>query len=109
MVEQTIEDRGGQHLVPEDLALVDETLVGSDDEAGALVTACHLAEEQVGFLAAHRQVAELVDDQQLGRDPWKFTVRERLIYLSLIRGRAQARAGRERRVRERRKGSAAAN
>jgi hypothetical protein len=35
MVEQTIEDRGGQHLVPEDLAPVDEALVGSDDEAGA--------------------------------------------------------------------------
>ena len=28
MVEQTIEDRGGQHLVPEDLAPVDEALVG---------------------------------------------------------------------------------
>jgi hypothetical protein len=46
MMEQTIEDRGGQYLVAQYLASVDEALVRGNDEAGALMAACHRPEEQ---------------------------------------------------------------
>ena len=51
MVEQTIEDRGGQHLVPEDLAPVDEALVGGDDRRAAGVAAVADLEAPVGVRA----------------------------------------------------------
>ena len=39
MVQQAVQDRRGQHLVTEDLAPVDEALVGGQDEAGLLIMA----------------------------------------------------------------------
>jgi hypothetical protein len=38
-------DGGGQHLIDEHFTSVDETLVGSDDEAGALIAACDQPKE----------------------------------------------------------------
>jgi hypothetical protein len=68
-MEQTVEDRRGQHRVAEHFAPVDEALVGGDDHTGALVAARRQAEEEIGFLAAHRQIAQFINDKQLGRDP----------------------------------------
>jgi hypothetical protein len=38
--------------------------VAGDDQAALLVARSDDLEEQVGLLAAHRQIADLVDDQQ---------------------------------------------
>jgi hypothetical protein len=46
MMEQAIEDRGGQYLVAQYLASVDEALVRGNDEAGTLMAAGHRPEEQ---------------------------------------------------------------
>src|SRR5512145_2396584 len=63
VMEQPVEDRGGEDLVVEDLAPVDEALVAGDDEAGPFVASDEEAEEQARLLAGQRQVAELVQDQ----------------------------------------------
>ena len=43
-MQQTVQDRRGQHLVTEDLAPVDEALVGGQDEAGLLIAALNETE-----------------------------------------------------------------
>ena len=45
VMEQAVQDGGGQDLVVEDLAPVDKALVARDDEAGPLVAADQEAEE----------------------------------------------------------------
>ena len=57
MMEQAVEDSGGQHLIAEHFTPIDETLVRSDDEAGTLVTARHQPEEEIGLFAAHGQMS----------------------------------------------------
>jgi hypothetical protein len=42
-----------------------EGKIRSQDHRAALVTPRHDLEEQVGLLACHRQVADLIDDQKL--------------------------------------------
>ena len=66
MVEQAVEDGGGQDLVAEHFSPVDETLIGSDDEAGAFITARHQPEEEIGLLEAHWQIAQIVRSDVLG-------------------------------------------
>ncbi len=66
VMQQPIQDGRGQDMVVEDLAPIQETLVAGDDQAGPLVAPHHQAEEQAGFLAGERQVADLVDDQHFG-------------------------------------------
>ena len=73
-MEQPVEDGGGEDLVVEDLAPVDEALVARHDEAGSLVAADQEPEEQAGLLAGERQVTEFVEDEhprvsQLLEDP----------------------------------------
>ena len=51
MVEQAVEDGGGQHLLAEYFTPVDEALVGSDDEAGALVATGDQPKEEIRVLA----------------------------------------------------------
>jgi len=51
MIGEAVEDGGGQHLIAEDFAPIDETPVGSDDQAGGLVAARHQAQ------IAHRALA----------------------------------------------------
>src|SRR5262245_16851359 len=51
VMKQPVEDRGGEDLVVEDLAPVDEALVAGDDQAGPLVAPDEEPEEQAGFLA----------------------------------------------------------
>jgi hypothetical protein len=41
MVEQTVEDGSGQHLTPEHVTSIDETLVPGDDEAASTLVAAH--------------------------------------------------------------------
>ena len=64
-MQQAVEDRGRQDLVAEDGAPLRHELIGGDEQAAALVAARDELEEEMGAAALERQVAELVDDQQL--------------------------------------------
>src|SRR3954452_15846079 len=63
VVQQPVEDRGGEHVVAEDLAPFGEALVAGDDRAAAFVAAADQLEDHVRLGARERQVADLVDDK----------------------------------------------
>ena len=65
MVYEPVDERSGDHGVPEDLAPLIEAAVGGDDDRAAFVAAGDEREEQIGCRALERQVADLVDDQQV--------------------------------------------
>ena len=64
VVDEAVDERGGDHGVAEDLAPGLEAAVAGDDDRAAFVAAGDEGEEQVGGLALQRQVADLVDDEQ---------------------------------------------
>ena len=61
MAQQTVQDRRSQHLIAEDLAPVDEALVGGEDKAGLLIASLNEPEQQTGILPGQGQVAHLID------------------------------------------------
>src|SRR5438034_11679841 len=63
VVDEPVDQRGGDHRVAEDLAPLFEAAVGGDDDRAAFVAAGDEREEQVGCLPFEWQVADLVDDQ----------------------------------------------
>jgi hypothetical protein len=63
-MQEPVENRRGEDLVVEDFAPVGKALVAGDNEAAALVPPDQEPEEETGFLAREREVAELVEDQQ---------------------------------------------
>jgi hypothetical protein len=63
VVDEAIDERGGDHRVAEDFAPGFEAAVGGDDDRTAFVAARDEREEQVGGLAFKRQVADFVDDE----------------------------------------------
>ena len=65
VVDEPVDQCGGDHGVAEDLAPRLEAAVGGDDDRAAFVAARDQGEEQVGGLAFQRQVADLVDDEQV--------------------------------------------
>ena len=68
-MQQPIEDRGGQDLVSgQHLGPVLDALVRRDQDAAALVALADEPEEEARLLTTHRFEADLVDDQQRGRD-----------------------------------------
>ena len=67
VVDETIDHRGGGHVVAEDLTPRGERLVAGDDHRRALVAARDEHEHQARGLGVERDVADLVADQQ--RDP----------------------------------------
>jgi hypothetical protein len=64
VVNEAVDERGGDHGVAEDLAPGLEAAVAGDDDRAAFVAARDEREEQVGGLALQGEVADLVDDQQ---------------------------------------------
>src|SRR5689334_15666917 len=66
VVEQSIEDGGGDDGVAEHLAPLGEALVGGEDDAAALVASGDQGEEGGRGRAIVRPDAELVDDEHLG-------------------------------------------
>jgi hypothetical protein len=65
VVEQTVEDRGGEDLVAgQDLGPVTDALVGRDQDAAAPLAVGDQPEEQARLLAAHHLEAHLVDDHE---------------------------------------------
>jgi hypothetical protein len=66
VVEEPVEDGGGDDRVAEHLAPLGEALVGGQDHAAALVASRDQGEEGGGGRAVVGPDAELVDDQHLG-------------------------------------------
>ena len=64
VVEQAVEQRGGDDLVAEDVAPLAEAAVGGEDHGAALISSVDELEEQIGAAWSDREVADLVDDQQ---------------------------------------------
>jgi hypothetical protein len=64
VVNEPVDEGGGDHGVAEDLAPGLEAAVAGDDDRAAFVAAGDQGEEQIGRLAFEREVADLVDDQQ---------------------------------------------
>src|SRR6266545_7504413 len=65
VVDEPVDQGGGDHGVAEDLAPLLEAAVGGDDDRAALVAPGDEREEEVGCAALERQVADLVDDEQV--------------------------------------------
>src|SRR5215207_9776232 len=66
VVKQPVQDGRGDDLVTEDLAPAGQALVGGNQDRAPLVAARDELEEQVRPQPLQRQIADLVDDQQLG-------------------------------------------
>src|SRR5512135_349818 len=65
VVQQAVQQRGGDDRVAEDLAPFGKAAVGGQDHGAALVAGIDQLEEQVAAAGDDRQVADLVHDQQL--------------------------------------------
>jgi hypothetical protein len=65
VVDEPVDEGGGHHGVAEDLAPLLEAAVGGDGDRAALVAAGDEREEEVGRGSLERQVADLVDDEQV--------------------------------------------
>jgi hypothetical protein len=75
VVDEAIDEGGGDHRVAEDLAPGLEAAVAGDDDGPVLVAPGDQREEQVRGLALEGQVADLVDDDQaVALDPPQFVV-----------------------------------
>ena len=74
-MQEAVEDGGRDGGVFEDLAPVGDPAVGGQDDAAVFVAAADDLEEVAGGFAGHRQVAELVDDQDLWSGPEAHRVR----------------------------------
>ncbi len=62
-------DQGARHdIIPKDLAPVLEARVAREDGGGALVAAAHELQEEHGAGPRAREVAELVHDEERGKD-----------------------------------------
>jgi hypothetical protein len=65
VVDEPVDEGGGDHRVAEDLAPLLEAAVRGDADRAALGAAGDEREEQVGGLPLERQVADLVNDEQV--------------------------------------------
>ena len=64
-MQQSVKDCGGDHRIAECLAPVAERLIGGQQDAAPLVARGDQLEQQMSRTGGHRQVAELIDDQQV--------------------------------------------
>ena len=66
VVEEAIEQRGGDNGIAEDLSPFGEAAVGGEDHGAALVAGIDQLEEQVAAAGNDREVSDLIDDQERG-------------------------------------------
>ena len=66
VVQESVENGGGEDIVAEDLAPLGDELIGGDEHAALLVTPSDELEEEVGAALLEGQISELVEDEQLG-------------------------------------------
>jgi hypothetical protein len=64
MMEQPVEQRGGDDGITEDVTPFGKATVGSEDHGALFVAGVDELEEQVAAAGGNRQVADLVDDEQ---------------------------------------------
>lgn len=64
VVQDSVDERSGHHVVAKDVAPFLESFVGSEYGRRAFVTAIHELEEEDGSAVVDRQVADLIDYQQ---------------------------------------------
>ena len=64
-MKQAIEDRGGKNIIAEDRPPLRHDLIGGDQQAAAFVPPGDELEEKMRAATLERQIAELVDDEQL--------------------------------------------
>ena len=64
VVKQSVEQSRGDDGVSEDLAPFGEAAIGSQDHGALFVAGIDELEEQIAAAGDHRQVSDLVDDQQ---------------------------------------------
>ena len=96
VVDESVDEGGGDHGVAEDLAPGLEAAVAGDDDRAAFVAARDQGEEQVRGLAFQREVADLVDDEQaVALESSEFGV-ERVAVLGLLEAVDPLLGGRER-------------
>ena len=96
VVDEAVDERGGDHGVAEDLAPGFEASVAGDDDRAAFVAARDEREEQVRGLPFEREVADLVDDEQaVALQPSQLAV-ERVAVLGLLEAVDPLLRGRER-------------
>lgn len=68
VMDEPINERGGHHLVAEDLPPLGETLIRRQYRARVLVPFRHELKEEHGAGSGDGQIADLVDDEQRGKD-----------------------------------------
>jgi hypothetical protein len=66
VMQDTVQDGRGDHRIAEDLVPLGEAPVRSHDQGALLIAAGDELEEQMRAVAIDRDVADLVDDQELG-------------------------------------------
>jgi hypothetical protein len=66
VVQESVEERGGDDWVAEDLAPLGEAPVGGEYHRAPLVAGVDQLEDQAAAIGDDRQVADLVDDQERG-------------------------------------------
>ena len=91
VVQEPIEERGGDHRIAEDLAPLGEAAVGGEDHRAPLVAGVDQLEEQVAAIGDDRQVADLVDDQERGAAEEADLVAQPALALGLGRARRRGR------------------
>jgi hypothetical protein len=65
MVQEAVEDGGGYHRIPEDLAPFAYTAIAGHQEAAPLIAPRDELEEEMRGVGLEGQIAELIDDQEL--------------------------------------------
>lgn len=66
MVKEPIENRRANDGIPEDLATGAETLITGEQNRALLIAPRDELEEQVGALPINGDIADLINDQELG-------------------------------------------
>src|SRR5207302_943003 len=64
VMQDAVQDRGGDHPVAEDVAPAPEALIAGEDHRSPLVTATDELKEDIGASPVDREVADLIDDEQ---------------------------------------------
>ena len=88
-MEDPVQDGRGDHRIPEDLVPLGEAAVRGQDERPLLVAAGDELEEQVSAVSVNRNVADLIDDEELGLAVELQTLLDPVLGIGLGQGRDQ--------------------
>ena len=70
VMEDTVQDSGGDGDVGKDLVPLGEGLIGSEDSGGLLIASGNQLEEEIRSLNVHREIADFINNEHsvLGKD-----------------------------------------